>query len=155
MTHEEFARRVVEMQDTLYHVSATLLRRECDREDAVQEAIATALTKLTALREERAFPAWIIRILINECYTMLRRKKREILLETLPEQANTQAEEESLYDLFLKLEERYRLPMVLHYVEGYSLQEVAQILRRPEGTIKTQLLRGRRILKTLRDEEEK
>lgn len=66
MTHEEFARQVVEMQDTLYHVSATLLRRECDREDAVQEAIATALTKLTALREERAFSAWIIRILINE-----------------------------------------------------------------------------------------
>ena len=66
MTHEEFARQVVEMQDTLYHVSATLLRRECDREDAVQEAIATALTKLTALREDRAFPAWIIRILINE-----------------------------------------------------------------------------------------
>lgn len=92
---------------------------------------------------------------VCECYTMLRRKKREILVETLPEQANTQAEEESLYDLFLKLEERYRLPMVLHYVEGYSLQEIAQILRRPEGTIKTQLLRGRRILKTLRDEEEK
>ena len=56
MTHEECARQVVEMQDTLYHVSATLLRRECDREDAVQEAIATALTKLTALREESAFP---------------------------------------------------------------------------------------------------
>lgn len=154
MTKQEFAARAMDMQQTLYRVSATLLRRECDREDAVQEAIATALAKLPSLRREEAFRAWLIRILINACYDILRRSSREVYPETMPETAQP-TEEIGLLSLFHQLDETYRLPMTLHYVEGWNLRETAQLLHRPVGTIKSQLMRGRRQLKELMEQEEK
>ena len=58
-----------------------------------------------------------------------------------------------LYRAFQTLEEKYRLPMVLHYVEGYNVDEIARMLRRPEGTIKSQLMRGRKMLRQALDGE--
>ena len=154
MTHEEFGQRIVAMQDTLYRVSTSLLPRLCDREDAVQEAIAKAWQKQAKLRNESAMRAWVIRILINECYTLLRRSSREAPSDTLPERETAQDAQPNLYRLFTALHEKYRLPMVLHYVEGYSLQDVAKMLRMPVGTLKSRLHRGRLLLKDTLNLEE-
>ena len=153
MDKEAFGARVMEMRDTLYRISATLLRREADREDAVSEAIAKALIKLPGLRKPEAFQAWMIRILINECYNTIRRNRREIAVEQVPDVYFAPEDSRELYKAFLALEEKYRLPMVLHYVEGYNVDEVARMLRRPEGTIKSQLMRGRKMLREMLDEE--
>lgn len=154
MTQEEFADRIVAMQDTLYRVSTTLLPQLCDREDAVQEAIEKAWTKQSRLRDDRALHAWVVRILINECYALLRRKKREEPSDTLPERETAPDAQPDLYQLFTSLDERYRLPMVLYYVEGYSMEETARMLRLPQGTLKSRLHRGRLLLKhTLNMEE--
>lgn len=155
MTKQEFAARAMALEQTLYRVAATLLRQECDREDAVQEALATALSRLHTLRSEDAFRAWLIRILINACYDILRTHQREICPDTLPETAAVQDEAIGLFALFHQLDERYRLPMVLHYVEGYDLKETARMLHRPVGTVKSQLMRGRRKLSELMEKEEK
>ena len=77
MTQAEFVRRVVAMEDTLYRVSTTLLPQLCDRQDAVQSAIEKALRKREKLRDPNALEAWLTRILINECYLILRSRKRE------------------------------------------------------------------------------
>ncbi len=154
MTKQEFAARAMDMQQTLYRVSATLLRRECDREDAVQEALVTALAKLPSLRKEEAFRAWLIRILINACHDILRRSSREVYPETMPEPAQPD-EPIGLLALFHRLDETYRLPMTLHYIEGWDLRETARILHRPLGTVKSQLMRGRRQLKELMEQEGK
>ena len=153
MDKEVFGARVMEMRDTLYRVAATLLRREADREDAVAEAIAKALDKLPGLRKPEAFQSWMIRILINECYNTIRRNRREIAMEQVPDVYFAPEDSRELYNAFLALEEKYRLPMVLHYVEGYNVDEVARMLRRPEGTIKSQLMRGRKMLREMLDEE--
>ena len=153
MDKEEFGARVMAMRDTLYRVSATLLRREADREDAVSEAIAKAIVKLPGLRHPEAFSSWMIRILINECYNIIRRNKREIAVETVPDAYFAPDHTRALYQAFQSLEEKYRLPMTLRYVEGYSVEEVARMLRRPEGTIKSQLMRGRKLLRETLDEE--
>ena len=153
MDREEFAARAMAMRDSLYRVSATLLIREADREDAVSEAIAKALVKLPGLRNPEAFSSWMIRILINECYNIMRRNKREIAVETVPDVYFAPEDSRELYQAFHALEEKYRLPMVLRYVEGYSVEEVARMLRRPEGTIKSQLMRGRKQLRETLDGE--
>lgn len=147
MTKEEFAGRVLEIKDTLYRLSATLLKRECDREDAVSEAVARGLARLGSLRREEAFEAWMARILINACYTQLRRSSREIPVEALPEVLAAPEASANLYSLFWGVDEKYRLPMVLYYVEGYEVAQVSRILRRPVGTVKSQLMRGRKLLK--------
>ena len=79
MTDAEFAARVIAMQDTLYRVSTTILPRLCDREDAVQSAIEKALRRRGRLRDAAALEKWLTRILINECYTIHRRRRREVL----------------------------------------------------------------------------
>lgn len=153
MDREEFGTRVMGMRDSLYRVSATLLSREADREDAVSEAIAKALVKLPGLRNPDAFQSWMIRILINECYNTLRHNKREIAVEQVPDVYFAPERSRELFNAFHELEEKYRLPMVLYYVEGYKVDEVARMLRLPEGTIKSRLMRGRKLLRTILDGE--
>lgn len=153
MDREEFAARVMGMRDSLYRISATLLRREADREDAVSEAIAKALVKLPGLRNPEAFQSWMVRILINECYNTLRHNKREIAVEQVPDVYFAPEHSRDLFGAFHELEEKYRLPMVLYYVEGYKVDEVARMLRLPEGTIKSRLMRGRKLLRNILDGE--
>lgn len=147
MTQAEFARRVVAMQDTLYRVSTTLLPQLCDREDAVQSAIEKALRKREHLRDPDALAPWLSRILINECYALLRRRKHETLMDELPQRQVEADARPDIYQLFTSLEEKYRLPMVLYYVEGYCVKEIGSILRLPQGTVKSRLHRGRRRLR--------
>lgn len=154
MTQAEFARRVVAMQDVLYRVSTTLLPQLCDREDAVQSAIEKAFRKRHHLRNDKALEAWLTRILINECYLLLRRRKRELPTADLPEREAASDARPDVYQLFTSLEEKYRLPMVLYYVEGYSVEEVSVLLRLPKGTVKSRLHRGRGLLREALDLEE-
>ena len=147
MTQAEFARRVVAMQDTLYRVSTTLLPQLCDREDAVQSAIEKALRKREHLRDPDALAPWLSRILITECYALLRRRKHETLMDELPQRQVEADARPDIYQLFTSLEEKYRLPMVLYYVEGYCVKEIGSILRLPQGTVKSRLHRGRLLLR--------
>ena len=147
MTQADFARRVVAMQDTLYRVSTTLLPQLCDREDAVQSAIEKALRKREHLRDPDALAPWLTRILINECYALLRRRKHETLMDELPQRQVEADARPDIYQLFTSLEEKYRLPMVLYYVEGYCVKEIGSILRLPQGTVKSRLHRGRLLLR--------
>lgn len=151
MTQEEFADRIVAMQGTLYRVSTTILPQLCDREDAVQSAIEKAWRKQSKLRDDLAMRAWVIRILINECYALLRRRERERPSDTLPDRETTPDAQPDLYQMFTSLDEKYRLPMVLYYVEGYSVAETARMLRMPQGTLKSRLHRGRLLLKDTLD----
>jgi len=145
VTKEEFEARIIGMQDTLYRVSATLLKQPCDREDAIQECIYKALRKRDSLRDDRFMQSWVIRILINECYSIHRRAKWERPSERLPEpppMPGPDADPE-VFRILFSLNEKLRLPMVLHYVEGYSVDEVARIMRIPTGTVKSRLARAR------------
>lgn len=151
MTDEEFSQRITDMTQTLYRVCYAQLRQDCDREDAVQEALRKCWQKRRQLRDERYLQTWIIRILLNECHNIQRRAKRLQPTDLLPERmsipqpmANT-----PLHDALLQLDEKYRIPIVLHYMEGYPVSDVASVLRIPQGTVKTRLRKGREELRTL------
>ena len=155
MTKEEFERRIVGLQDTLYRVASTILPRPCDREDAIQECIYRALRKRDSLRDDDALRSWVIRILINECYVMLRRARRERPTDELPE-PEPQPDPDANPDVFralYSLKRDLRLPLVLHYVEGYPLEDIARILRIPCGTVKSRMARARKKLKLKLEEE--
>lgn len=143
MTHEAFAERIIAMQARLYRISASLLHQEADREDAVQSCIEKAWRKLSHLRQESSVEPWVTRILINECYSILRRQKRFIPVDTVPDSPAPPDADPDLYRFFSGLPEKLRLTMVLHYVEGLDVKEIAAILRLSEGTIKSRLSRGR------------
>lgn len=152
MQNEEFSRAILGMMETLYRVASAQLPQRADREDAVQEALRKAWENRHRLRNERYLQTWVIRILLNECHTMQRRMARTMPAEDVP--AVQQPQETGLLKgALLRLEERYRVPILLHYIEGYSVAEVAGILRVPQSTVKTWLARGRKALKAILDEE--
>lgn len=147
MTNEDFAARIVEMQGTLYRVTCAILREHADREDAVQSAIEKAWRKRGMLRDEGRLKAWVVRILVNECYTLLRHQKRETPVESIPDAPAPDTADPDLYRFFTGLPDTLRLTMVLHYVEGYEVKEIAHMLHLPVGTVKTRLMRGREKMK--------
>ncbi len=153
MTSERFAREIVNLTDTLYRVSYSILRQQCDREDAVQSCLEKAWKKRHSLRDERYLKTWLVRILINECYDVHRRRAREMPGE-IPERAAPPGADVELHDALMRLPEEVRTPLVLHYMEGYAIQEIASALRLAQGTVKSRMRRGRAMLKTLLSEEE-
>lgn len=76
MDREQFTSAVLAAEPTLYRVAKTMLRSEHDCADAAQQAILRAWEQLDSLRSTRYFKTWLVRILINECSTILRRMTR-------------------------------------------------------------------------------
>ena len=153
MTSDEFARRITAMTQTLYRVSRTMLASGADREDAVAEAIRRAWEKRGSLRDERYVETWVVRILINVCRNVSRRRGREVPVETLPERAAPQGGDPDLRQAVTLLPENLRLPIVLHYTEGYEVAEIARMMRLPSGTVKTRMRKARALLKAMLSEE--
>ena len=143
----------MDMKKTLYHVACGILRSEADREDAVQECILKAWEKRDSLKSDAAFRSWVTRILINECYDICRRSGKIIVMDELPEAVAPEMENPDLRDAINKLEDIYRLPILLFYVEGFSIREISRILQIPEGTVKSRLHAGRGKLRTMLGEE--
>ncbi len=153
MTSEEFASRVEAMLPTLWRIAATELRAKADREDAIQEALLRAWANRGQLREERYLQTWLIRILLNVCKTQRKRGRRAVPVAEVPDRPGPPDEDSALREAFLRLEPRYRQPLLLHYAEGYSVQEVAAMLHLPQGTVKSHLSRGRARLRDALHEE--
>lgn len=154
MDKEQFARQVTSLQSSLYRVAASHLRGENDRLDAVSEAIVKAWEKRHMLRNDAVFRTWITRILIRECVNIQRKQARSVPMEQMPESA----EEEKVHIVELRnalerLPQRYRTMVVLHYMEGYDVREVAQIMGTTKGAVCAGLSRARQKLKEMIGEE--
>ncbi len=155
MDREQFAGLVLDSTDSLYRVARGILRQDMDCEDAVQEAIAQAFAHLQSLKRDEYAKTWLTRILIHECYKILRSRKRTIAYEELETQGVS--EDRSYTDLYQALERldvKYRLTIVLHYIEGFSVAEIAGMMQTTEGTVKSRLHRGRNILRHALEQEQ-
>ena len=150
MTKEQFSAKILAMERSLYHVAKSLLRNDEDCADAIQNAILKAYGKLHTLKNEEYFKTWMTRIVINESYAILRANKRLVSYEEYmsDEQAVEEKEYSPVFEEITKMKEKYRIPFVLHYVEGYTTAEIAKMLSLSEGAVKTQLFRARNQLKT-------
>lgn len=149
MNKDAFVDKVLEVESTLYHVSKSILIHDEDCEDAVQGAILKAYDKLGTLKKEEYFKTWLVRILINECYSLKRKECSMVSYEEYFEfaKADDKKDYSELYLAIQKLPERIRITIVLYYAEGYSVEEIKQILKIPAGTVKSRLAKGRKLLK--------
>ena len=147
MDKTEFAAAVLAAEPTLYRVARSMLPCEADCADAAQSAILRAWEKLDTLKSPEYFRTWLVRILINECRSALRRRARFAGEpdESLPVPEPERYDE--LYAALYSLDEKYRLPVTLHYLEGFRLAEIAEMLRLPQGTVATRLRRARELLR--------
>ncbi len=150
MDKEAFANVVLSSTDSLYRISKSILKNDTDCEDAVQEAIAIGFSKLGTLRQDAYAKTWLTRILIHECYGLLKKREKTISILAEPDNADySHSDYSELYDALSTLKKELRLTLVLYYIEGYSIQEIAKIIRIPTGTVKSRLSRARKALRCI------
>lgn len=150
-----FQKEAMRLQTLLYHVSFSILRNDQDCADAVQETLMLAWQHREDLREGASFKPWLTRILVNTCNTMLRKRARArlVLLDEVIVPTGD-ADTLPLRDALDRLPQDLRVATVLHYLEGFSVREIAEMLDTPENTVKMRLMRARRRLRGMLSEEE-
>ena len=154
MDKESFARRITALKGSLYRVAASYLRGESDRLDAVSEAIARAWERRGTLREECLFATWVTRILIRECVNIQRRQRRSVPVESIPDEPTQEdGELAALREALERLPQRQRTMIVLHYMEGYDVREVAAMMGTTKGAVCAGLKRSRDALRKWIGEE--
>ena len=155
MDEQFFTREVKEMERSLYRVAYSYLRSDEDAADAVQDALLTSWGKRRTLRQPQYFRTWLTRILINACKARLRKRRIDIPLneEVMP------AREDSFNDFYLRdalanMDIKYRVPLLLFHLEGYTQKEISHLLALPTGTVKSRISRAKDQLRTLLKDEE-
>lgn len=149
LTNEQFTCLAEKYIDTVFRVAFNYLKSSADADDATQNVFLKLLKERKPFESEAHVKHWLIRVTVNECKNLVRSKWWKA--ESFEEYASTLTFDEPGHsDLFyavMDLPKKYRLPIYLHHYEGYSTEEVAQILKIPRGTVCIQLKRGRELLK--------
>jgi len=155
MDKQFFTQEVKQAERSLYRIARSYLPTDADAADAVQEALARAWAKRDVLREEQYFRTWLTRIVINACKDELKRHKRVRLMAEVPEPAPAPpaAARDELSGALETLGVKYRVPLVLFYLDGYSIGEISKLLFLPQGTVKNRIFRARKKLRTYLQQE--
>lgn len=144
MDEAAFTELVTHCQPQLYRIALSYVRNREDALDVVSESVYRAFVNLRSLKEPAYFNTWIIRITINQAINFSRQKKRsahpaDLAAEALAGHTLNKDDLLLLYSAIERLPENERAVVVLKYLEDLTLAQVAEILGRPLGTVKTHL----------------
>ena len=146
---DEYIELLVETHsDSMLKAAYALLKNRDDAEDAVQEAFMKFMEKQPRFNDDEHAKAWLLRVTINLSKNMLKASWRKNKSET-EEASYMENESDEVLFCVMKLEENYRTVIHLYYYEGYSIKEIASILKLPSATVGTRLKRGRAKLKKM------
>lgn len=148
---EAFSKLIQEINIKLYKTGMAILKNDDDVCDALQETLINAYTKITTLKNPEYFNTWIIRIMINNCYEIIRKNRRvskitEKIEQSIDNYYEIYCEQSNLENILKQLDEDLRLVTVLYYYDDLKVKEISKFLNIPEGTVKSRLSRARRIL---------
>ena len=153
LTHTEYLEQAEAMKARLYRTALLYLGSESAALDAVDEAVYKGLRACKKLRQPEFFATWLTRILINVCNSELRRRRREIAVDALPETAAEEFDALPLKEAVRRLPEELRAVVILRYFSGLTLAETARALNIPAGTVSTRQRRALSLLKLELTEE--
>ena len=149
-TDEHIHRLVETYSPMLLRLAAARLASPANAEDAVQEAFLRLLTTWPMFRDAEHEKAWLIRTPLHRaCDIRKSAARRNLPLEEAILAAAPEAEEGNLLTAVRTLPEKYGAVIHLYYYEGYSIQEIANLLGVPVPTVGTRLARGRERLRLL------
>jgi RNA polymerase sigma-70 factor (ECF subfamily) len=161
---EAFEELIRRHQHRVFAVAGGILRRREDAEDIAQQVFVKAYFSLKRFDQRAAFSTWLYKITVNECWDLLRKRKvRPLVYESdLSEEQARQfgatderaSEEPDISEklvarqrvqiLMAGLDERDRTMLILKEVEGFAVEEIAEILGLNANTVKVRLFRARR-----------
>ncbi len=146
----DFERVYDKYSDVLYRLALSHLRHSEDAEDVVHDVFSKFITEPRKFDSEEYEKAWFIRVTVNCCRDVLRKGKYRVHL-SLDEVENVLAEEKTqstdIIEIVSALPQKYKTVIILHYLEGYSVDEISFMLKLSASAVKMRLSRGRDLLK--------
>lgn len=141
--------------DMIFRLAFSTLKNKADADDVTQTVLLRLYETNRIFESEDHVKYWLIRVTINAC------RKQRLCYGRRTEELDSCAgmpvfEDRQYADLFeavMALDEKYRVVIFLHYYEGYSIKEIAKLLKIPQGTVGTRLDRARKKLKEQLTEE--
>ncbi|WP_297870623.1 RNA polymerase sigma factor [uncultured Oscillibacter sp.] len=154
LTEQQFTDAAERYLDMVYRIALNWFRSPADAEDAAQNAMLRLWQTDTEFRREEHLRYWLVRTTLNECKRISGHpwRKRMVSLENCPEPVFSDPARQTLFQEVMELPMKYRLPLYLYYYEGYSVDEVGEMLRLKASTVQTRLARGRAKLRTQLEE---
>ena len=149
-----FSREIEKLGPTLFRVAFAILRNRTDCEDAAQNAVLKAYRNLGSLKQRGYFKTWLISILKNECFDMLKRRRPTLDVKEQELSYEMAVPDVDLNRAFDQLSPEERLTITLYYYEGYDTREIAKLTEVSEGTVRSRLSRGRASLRAMLQEKE-
>lgn len=151
-------------QHRVFAVARGIVKRQEDAEDVAQQVFVKAYFSLKRFDQRAAFSTWLYKITVNECWDLLRKRKaRPLIYESDfndeqssqfsaieresaggPDVSERLAMRQRLDNMLDQLERRDRSMLVLKEVEGFSVEEIADLLGLNANTVKVRLFRARR-----------
>ena len=147
---KEIERIMDDYGNTLFRICLIMLGNSHDAEDAVQETLIKYLQKMPDFNDKEHEKAWLIKVASNKCKDMLRFRARHatIDIESICEFMQDFSDS-GILEALMTLPEKFRIILVLYYVEQYKTDEIAKMIGKSSSAVKMRLQKGRRLLKEI------
>jgi len=156
-TGGEIAEIYMKHVDTVYRVALTLMKNIPEAEDATQAVFIKFMTAEKSFDSDEHIKAWLIVTTRNVCLDLLRSwwRTRRVDIESVTEQEDrTEFPDNEVWQAISNLDEKHKLPLYLHYYEGYKTEEIAGMLGINHATIRTRLRAAKKKLRLILEKEE-
>ncbi|MBQ8010964.1 MAG: sigma-70 family RNA polymerase sigma factor [Oscillospiraceae bacterium] len=154
MTQDEMAAIYDKYKNTVYRTAFAYCRNRADAEDIMQEVFLRRFAAAKTFEDENSEKAWLLRVSANKCKDLFKSawRRYNVPLEAAASVAEIPQDNE-VYHAVMALPADYRLAVHLFYYEGYSIAEIARIMRKTEAAAAAVLCRARKRLKRMLGEE--
>jgi len=150
---EAFEQLLILEEEKLFYTALSYVGQKEDALDAIQEAACKAYLSVGQLKQPEFFSTWLFRILIHECYRLLKKGQKMIpyeereLLNRLQQEENVVVNPIDLSDAIKQLNHSQQMAIILFYYYDLPMKDISEVMEKPVSTIKTYLHRGKKQLK--------
>lgn len=158
MDENRYVDLVDKYANTVYKIAVTYCNNRSDAEDIVQNVFIKLFKSKENFKDDEHVKRWLIRVAVNESKNMNKSfwRKRIVSLEDsepIIDTGDKSDEKAALMEAVMRLNEKNRIVVQLYYYEGYSIREIAEILRIKETTVQTRLMRARNAIRKIVKED--
>ena len=149
---EAFTELIISFEQDLYRIASIRLNSANDIDDVIQMTIEQALKNIKKLRHPQYIKTWLIKILINNCNIVFKRKNSKVEYDENIKVDSRDYNDEinsklDFYILIKALNDKEKIAITLYYSENLTTKEISKILKEPESTIRNRIARAVKKLK--------
>ncbi len=146
----EVEKMITAYGDMLFRICLVMLRNKSDAEDAAQETVLRYMLRAPAFENAEHEKAWLIRVAANQCRDIQRFSQRhpQAAFDELSECVST-PDSCGIIEALMQVPEKFRIVMLLYYVEEYPVKDIAEMIGRSASAVKMRLRKGRMLLKEI------